>query len=156
MKNPALHLICATVVFVVAGVVSAAGYPDRPIRFITPAQPGGTTDILARMTGARLTEVLKQQVIVDNRASANGVIAGDLTSRITPVRRRGAGWQRAGGVPQVHARRSRQVGEGSQAERRQGRLSTVMSDGARRGSELGPHDSLWGCDPGGAHGGGHG
>lgn len=84
MKNSALHSICATAVFVVAGAVSAADYPDRPIRFITPAQPGGTTDILARMTGSKLTESLKQQVIVDNRASANGVIAGDLTAKAPP------------------------------------------------------------------------
>jgi tripartite-type tricarboxylate transporter receptor subunit TctC len=84
MKNSALHSICATVVFVVAGAVSAADYPDRPIRFITPAQPGGTTDILARLTGGKLTESLKQQVIVDNRASANGVIAGDLTAKAPP------------------------------------------------------------------------
>ena len=84
LKNSALHSICATAVFVVAGAVFAADYPDRPIRFITPAQPGGTTDILARMTGSKLTESLKQQVIVDNRASANGVIAGDLTAKAPP------------------------------------------------------------------------
>ena len=67
-----------------AAAASAADYPDRPIRFITPAQPGGTTDILARMTGAKLTESLKQQVIVDNRASASGVIAGELTAKAPP------------------------------------------------------------------------
>ena len=49
-------------------------YPSRPIRLITPAQPGGTTDILARMFGIKLTEIFKQQIVVDNRASASGVI----------------------------------------------------------------------------------
>ncbi len=44
-------------------------YPGRPIRLITPAAQGGTTDLLARIFGARLTEVFKQQVVVDNRAS---------------------------------------------------------------------------------------
>src|SRR5580765_2920444 len=63
---------------------SAGEYPDKPIRFITPAQPGGTTDILARLTGAKLTESLKQQVIVDNRASANGVVAGEITAKAPP------------------------------------------------------------------------
>ncbi len=56
-----------------------ASYPSRPVRFITPAAPGGTTDILARLFSARLTETLKQQFIVDNRASASGVIAAEIT-----------------------------------------------------------------------------
>lgn len=63
---------------------AADSYPDRPIRLITPAAPGGTTDILARLFGAKLTESLKQQVIVDNRASASGVIAAELTANAPP------------------------------------------------------------------------
>ncbi|HYG54327.1 MAG TPA: tripartite tricarboxylate transporter substrate binding protein [Burkholderiales bacterium] len=58
----------------------AQDYPNRPIRLITPAAQGGTTDILARIFGAKLTEVFKQQVLVDNRASASGVIAGQMTA----------------------------------------------------------------------------
>jgi len=64
--------------------VLAQDYPTRPIRFITPAQPGGTTDILARMIGIRLSDVFKQQVIVDNRASASGVIAAEMTAKAAP------------------------------------------------------------------------
>src|SRR5262249_20617812 len=74
----------AAIVLAAPALVMSADYPDRPIRFITPAQPGGTTDILARLTGAKLTEVLKQQVIVDNRASANGVVAGEITAKSPP------------------------------------------------------------------------
>ena len=59
-------------------------YPSRPIRLLVPAAPGGTTDILARLVGARLGESLKQQVIVDNRASASGVIAGEMTANAPP------------------------------------------------------------------------
>jgi len=59
-------------------------YPNRPIRLITPAAPGGTTDILARLFGARLSEVFKEQVIVDNRASASGVIAAEITAHAAP------------------------------------------------------------------------
>ena len=62
----------------------AQDYPSRPIRLITPAAQGGTTDLLARAFGARLAEVFKQQVIVDNRASASGVIAGELTANAAP------------------------------------------------------------------------
>ena len=63
---------------------SAANYPSRPVRFITPAAPGGTTDQLARLFSQRMSEIFKQQVIVDNRASASGVIAGELTAQAAP------------------------------------------------------------------------
>ncbi|MBC7778758.1 MAG: tripartite tricarboxylate transporter substrate binding protein [Proteobacteria bacterium] len=59
-------------------------FPNRPIRLITPAAPGGTTDILSRVFAAKLTEILKQQVLVDNRASASGVNAGEITARAQP------------------------------------------------------------------------
>src|SRR5687768_3921255 len=59
-------------------------YPNRPIRLITPAAQGGTTDILARIFGQKLSEVFKQQVVVDNRASAAGVIAGQMTAQAAP------------------------------------------------------------------------
>jgi tripartite-type tricarboxylate transporter receptor subunit TctC len=59
-------------------------YPSRPIRLITPAAQGGTTDILARVFGARLSDAFKQQVLVDNRASASGVIAGEMTAAAPP------------------------------------------------------------------------
>ncbi len=61
-----------------------ANYPTRPVRFLTPAAPGGTTDFLARLFSARLSENLKQQFIVDNRASASGVLAAELTAQADP------------------------------------------------------------------------
>ena len=64
--------------------LAQSDYPNRPIRLITPAAPGGTTDILARLMGAKLSDVLKQQVIVDNRASASGVIAAEITANSPP------------------------------------------------------------------------
>jgi len=62
----------------------AAEYPDRPIRIIVPFTPGGSTDILARMIGQKLTEAWGQQVIADNRPGANGVVAADLTAKSNP------------------------------------------------------------------------
>lgn len=63
---------------------AAQEYPSRPIRFITAAAQGGTSDILARTFAVHLTETLKQPVLVDNRASASGVIAGELTANAPP------------------------------------------------------------------------
>jgi len=68
----------------VASPAPAQDYPARPIRFITAAAPGGTSDILARSFAVHLTETLKQPVLVDNRASASGVIAGELTANAPP------------------------------------------------------------------------
>src|SRR5258708_10616585 len=76
----ALFIVCAAF----ATALPAQDYPNKPIRLITPAAQGGTTDLLARVFGAKLTEVFKQQVIVDNRASASGVIAGDMTAKAAP------------------------------------------------------------------------
>jgi tripartite-type tricarboxylate transporter receptor subunit TctC len=59
-------------------------YPSKPIRLITPAAQGGTTDLLARVFGAKLSESFKQQVLVDNRASASGVIAGEIVATAKP------------------------------------------------------------------------
>ncbi|MSQ64605.1 MAG: tripartite tricarboxylate transporter substrate binding protein [Betaproteobacteria bacterium] len=59
-------------------------YPSRPIRLITPAAQGGTTDLLARVFGAKLSEAFKQQVLVDNRASASGVVAGEMVVSAKP------------------------------------------------------------------------
>ena len=72
------------VVFVLVAAMQAhaqSNYPNRPIRLITPAAPGGTTDILARLFGARMSETFKQQVVVDNRASASGVNAAEIVAR---------------------------------------------------------------------------
>ena len=70
--------------FAGSAAVAQQGYPSRPVRLITPAAPGGTTDLLARLVAGRLTDVFKQQVIVDNRASASGVVAGELTAQAPP------------------------------------------------------------------------
>jgi tripartite-type tricarboxylate transporter receptor subunit TctC len=59
-------------------------YPKRPIKMIVSASPGGTTDLLARAVGERLTETLKQPVIVENRSSALGVIAAEATMAAAP------------------------------------------------------------------------
>ena len=79
MKN----LLLAALVSIATSAL-AQDWPSRPIKLITPAAPGGTTDILARVFSAKLQEVLKQPVLVENRASASGVIAGEMTAHAAP------------------------------------------------------------------------
>lgn len=78
LKALALLLIAAVV------PIASADYPARPLRIIVPFTPGGSTDILARMIGQKLTQAWGQQVIVDNRPGANGVVAADLTAKANP------------------------------------------------------------------------
>jgi tripartite-type tricarboxylate transporter receptor subunit TctC len=59
----------------------AAGFPDRPVRMIVAFPPGGGTDIVARIIAPRLTAKWGQQVIVDNRAGAGGVIGTEAAAR---------------------------------------------------------------------------
>src|SRR5204862_148352 len=64
----------------IAGCALAQDYPSRPIRMIVSAAPSGTTDLLARMVAARLTDAWKQRIVIDNRPSALGVIAAEATA----------------------------------------------------------------------------
>jgi tripartite-type tricarboxylate transporter receptor subunit TctC len=69
-----------------AGAASAqsstpAGYPSKPIRFIAPFPPGGTSDIIARVAAQKLTETLGRQVLVDNRGGASGTIGYELAAK---------------------------------------------------------------------------
>lgn len=77
-------LLAGCAISTAAYAAAADNYPSRPVRIITPAAPGGTTDYLARLLAARLTDVWKQQAIVDNRASASGVNAAEITANSAP------------------------------------------------------------------------
>ncbi|OGA21100.1 MAG: hypothetical protein A3I02_09875 [Betaproteobacteria bacterium RIFCSPLOWO2_02_FULL_67_26] len=63
---------------------SAQGYPSRPIRLLVPNPPGGATDNLARVIAPKLTELLGQTVVVDNRPGAAGNLAAETAVRATP------------------------------------------------------------------------
>ena len=66
------------------GGTLAQGYPSRPIRIVVPFPPGGTSDILSRLIGPRLTEKWGQPVIVESRPGAAGAIAMELTAKSPP------------------------------------------------------------------------
>ena len=59
-------------------------YPVRPIRIVVPFSPGGAADILARVFGQRLTESWGQQVIIDNRTGAGGIVGSEIVARSAP------------------------------------------------------------------------
>ena len=65
-------------------MTSAQEYPQRPVRTIVAYPPGGSTDIIARIVGQKLTDRLGQTFIVDNRAGAAGMIGAELVARATP------------------------------------------------------------------------
>ena len=79
-----MKIALSALLLLAAAAVSAQDFPSKPIRLITPAAQGGTTDLLARLFGAKLSDSMKQPVIVDNRASASGVIAGEITAKAAP------------------------------------------------------------------------
>jgi tripartite-type tricarboxylate transporter receptor subunit TctC len=80
-----LLLVCTLSGVIVPKAVSAAEtYPNRPIRFIAPFVPGGPSDILARLLGQKLNESMGQQVVVDNRGSAGGIVGFELGAKAAP------------------------------------------------------------------------
>jgi tripartite-type tricarboxylate transporter receptor subunit TctC len=83
MISHRIRALCATALLALAGAASAS-YPDKPITLIVPWAPGGSTDILARALGERLSKSLGQTVIVDNRAGASGNIGSNLVAKAKP------------------------------------------------------------------------
>ncbi len=65
-------------------LASAQAYPSKPIKIIVPYSPGGTTDLVARLVGQKLSERLGQPVIVDNKPGANGMIGAEAVAKSPP------------------------------------------------------------------------
>jgi tripartite-type tricarboxylate transporter receptor subunit TctC len=86
VKTSVLLVVLAAAMVAPAGPVRAQGdnYPSKPIRVISPFPPGGSVDLVGRLLAHRLTEVLGQQVIVDNRTGASGTIGTELAARAAP------------------------------------------------------------------------
>jgi len=71
-------------ILVLAAASAAAAYPERPVRLIVPYSAGGSTDTVARLVGARLTERLGQQFVADNRTGGGTVIGTEIAARAAP------------------------------------------------------------------------
>jgi tripartite-type tricarboxylate transporter receptor subunit TctC len=88
MRNPALFSIftlvvpCVSVLF--AGGAHAQAYPAKPVRIVVPFPPGGPTDIVARLMAPKMTEGLRQPVVVENRAGAGGVLGTEAVAKSAP------------------------------------------------------------------------
>ena len=84
MKSTPLKLGVAFVVTAAAlypALVTAQAYPAKIVRVVVPFAPGGGSDITARQVSAKLTEMLKQQFVVDNRGGAAGIIGMEMVAK---------------------------------------------------------------------------
>ena len=81
--KPALMILCALAQLAGAQLASAAEFPTKPIRLLVGFSAGGSTDVLSRQVAQALTQPMKQQIIVDNRPGATGIMATELTAKAT-------------------------------------------------------------------------
>ena len=78
------RVLSVVVLIACASTVFAQSYPSRPVRLIVGFPPGGAADILGRVAAQQLTERMGQQVVVDNRGGAGGLLATEIAARATP------------------------------------------------------------------------
>jgi len=83
-SQAARSLLIALSLLLAGGFCMAAGYPAKPIRVIMPNSAGAATDTVARILAAKLTEVMGQQIIIDNRPGGGGVIAMETVKNAPP------------------------------------------------------------------------
>jgi tripartite-type tricarboxylate transporter receptor subunit TctC len=88
MKNARLVVVALALLAVPLGVApvpaAASEFPDRPLRYIVPFPPGGSTDIMARIVAAALTDILGKQVIIDNRPGAGSTLGAEIAAHAAP------------------------------------------------------------------------
>jgi tripartite-type tricarboxylate transporter receptor subunit TctC len=79
-----LSFLSAVVLAFLASGAGAQNYPNKPVRFIVPYAAGGSSDIIARLYGQRLSETLGQNFVVDNRPGAGGMVGTDILAKSPP------------------------------------------------------------------------
>ena len=77
-------LLTSVFITAAASALAADAFPSRPLRLVVPSGAGGVTDILARAIGQRLTDRLGQQVLVDNRPGASGIVGSQIIAAAAP------------------------------------------------------------------------
>jgi len=84
MKRLLLYRICTAALAVAATSTFAQGYPARPVKIVVPFAAGGVADITARVLSQKMGETMGQQVIVENRPSAGGIVASEAVAKAEP------------------------------------------------------------------------
>ena len=84
MKSKACVVALALIGIAGIGAVTAQSYPTKPVRLVVGFPPGGAADILGRIAAQQLTASLGEQVVVDNRGGAGGLVATEITARSVP------------------------------------------------------------------------
>ena len=84
IARPILALACAAFALWSAGVAAQDGYPAKPIKLIVPLAAGGGIDFTARTTAQKLSDVLGQQVVVENQGGAGGMLGVNAVARAAP------------------------------------------------------------------------
>ena len=84
MKNSVYKQILTITFLGAFGAAAAQDYPNRTLRMVVPFAPGGASDFVARILQPRMTELLKQQVVVDNRSGAAGNIGVEVAAKANP------------------------------------------------------------------------
>jgi len=79
-----LSAILAVMVMAAAGHAGAQSYPAKPIRLVAPSTPGDAPDVIARLVAERLSVALGQQVVVENRPGAGGVVGSEIVAKSAP------------------------------------------------------------------------
>src|SRR3954469_4885331 len=82
--NLVKHVVTAFAALVVAAPAFAQTYPAKPIRLLVPFGPGGVGDITSRAVMQKMSESMNQQIIIDNRPSAGGIVATETVAKSEP------------------------------------------------------------------------
>ena len=82
--NLLLKLCAALAPILLAPLAAAQAYPDKPVRVIVPVPAGGSPDVVMRMLAPGISSLLGQQLVIDNRGGAGGLIGAELAARATP------------------------------------------------------------------------
>ncbi len=80
----AFNALCSYAQTLTQTSVKATRYPERPVRVVAPVAAGGGTDIIARLTVTRLSEVMGQPFVIDNRPGAGGVLGNEIVAHARP------------------------------------------------------------------------
>ncbi|MDQ0587694.1 Bug family tripartite tricarboxylate transporter substrate binding protein [Variovorax paradoxus] len=84
LRNPARRALLALALPLLAGAAFAQAWPSKPITFVVPFPPGGPTDVATRIVAQKMSQGLKQNILVDNRSGASGTIGAAVAAKAAP------------------------------------------------------------------------